>query len=155
MATTTVDFLFPELRRHVGDDDGTRYTDAWLRAALVSSVNALQRWWGNKYIADTDALTVERNSDYANFTYVEPPVIQYIDERPIVLMASIFIKSGQLEKNSWNVGSWRDAEIAVSTIEGSRAKQFGIKQDWDALQMILKPPQKRLFSGTRTSFPES
>ena len=69
-------------------------------------------------------------------------------------MASILVKSGQLEKNSWSVGSWRDAEIAVSTIEGNRAKTFSYTMDWELLQMYIKPPQKRLYPALRIPFPE-
>lgn len=150
---SNVDYLIPELRLHLGDTDSTsyRYVDSWLEVSLITAIKALMRWWGSRYIIN-DSDDVYRNPDI-EFTEDEPPIIQQSDERPIILMASILVKSGQLESNSWAVGSWRDAEIAVSNIEGSRSKQFGLNLDWQELQMYLKPPSKQLFGGTRINLP--
>lgn len=152
-----LDYLIPALRLHLGDTDPAtyRYLDEWLRVALVSAVKALSRWWGDRYIVDPTTYDVSRNPDYLDFLYEEPNVIQDRDERPVILMASILVKGGQLESNSWGVGSWKDAEISVSTIESSRAKQFGLGMDWDELQLYLRPPTKRLFSGYRVSIPDA
>jgi hypothetical protein len=152
---SNLDYLIPELRMHLGDTDSTayRYVDAWLEVSLVSAIKALQRWWGSRYLIDDNTLDVYRNTDSDSFEFAEPPIIQQSDERPIILMSSILVKSGQLESNSWSVGSWKDAEIAVSNIEGNRSKQFGINLDWQELQMYLKPPTKQLFGGTRIDVP--
>ena len=151
---TNLDYLLPALRLHLGDTDPAtyRYIDSWLRIALVSAVKALQRWWGAKYLVDDTTLAVSRSTDYI-FDFDEPPLIMDSDERPLILMASILIKSGSLESNSWNVGSWKDAEIAVSNIEGSRAKQFGIGMDWDELKSYILPPTKRLSTALRIAHP--
>lgn len=152
-----LDYLIPVLRLHLGDTDPAtyRYVDEWLRVALVSSVKALARWWGDKYLVDPVTYDVSRNSNYLDFQFDEPNVIQDRDERPVILMASILVKGGQLESNSWGVGSWKDAEIAVSNIEGSRSKQFGLGLDWDELQYYLKPPSKQLYGATRLSIPNA
>lgn len=157
MATTTLDYLLPVIRAKIGDEDSTayRYVDEWLVASMLAAVSSLERWWGSKYTADTDALTVERNELYTAFVTDEPPVIQKYDEYIIILMASIIIKTGQLEKESWGLGRWKDAEISVSNIAAGDAKKFGIEEDWKELLSYLKPPIKRLFPATRTSFPES
>lgn len=149
-----VEYLIPQLRLHIGDTDPQtyRYMDEWLEVALVSAVKAMMRWWGYRYLVNED-YSIERNAD-VDFTFDAPPIIQQQDERPIILMASILVKSGQLESNSWTVGSWRDAEIAVSNIEGSRSKQFGLNLDWQELLMYIKSPQKQLFSGARTNLPQ-
>jgi hypothetical protein len=152
--TTNLDYLIDPLRMHLGDMDSTkyRYIDSWLRTALVTSVISLQRWWGSKYQID-GTYNAFRDDTLVTFDFAEPPIIQQQDERPIILMAAILIKSGQLENNSWAVGSWRDAEIAVSNIEGSRSKQFGINLDWQELLYYLKPPQKQLFGAERNDPP--
>lgn len=146
--------LVTALRLHLGDIDSSsyRYMDKWLMTALETAIMALQRWWGDKYLIDFSGDYVYRNPD-STFVEDAPPEIEHRDRRPIVLMAAILVKSGQLESNSWQVGSWKDAEIAVSNIEGSRSKQFGINLDWTELQMYLKPPGKKLFGGVRTSLP--
>ena len=88
MATTTVDYLLPELRLHLGDIDSTayRYVDEWLEVALEMSIKSLGRWWNLKYLID--AHNVSRNPNHT-FIFAEPPVIETQDERPILLMASI------------------------------------------------------------------
>lgn len=146
-----LDYLIPALRLHLWDVDPTayRYTDGWLRVALVEGTKFLQRWWYDKYLVDTDN-NVYRNTALT-FTYAEPEVIEQPDEVPLILASAILIKSGVLEANSWAAGSWRDAEYAVSNIESGRLKEGGIGRDWDRLLMYLKPPTKRLNAGTRIS----
>jgi len=150
---TNLDYLIVDLRLHLGDTDATayRYTDAWLRTSLVMSVKALMRWWNYKYLIDSD-YNASRNSRIT-FLFPAPPTIEYGDEYPIVLMASIIIKEGSLENSSWNTGSWRDAEIAYSNIEGNKARTASLKQDWETLESILKPPQKRLAQSKKGSTP--
>jgi hypothetical protein len=66
-------------------------------------------------------------------------------------MASIIIKEGSLESNSWNAGAWKDAEISFSNLEGSRSKQLSLQKDWDELGMILSAPTKRLAQSIKGS----
>lgn len=149
---TNVDYLIPQLRMSLWDIEPTtyRYTDAWLRTALITSIKSLQRWWKSRYLVD-DTYTVSRNAD-SDFEIEEPEVIETSDERPIILMASILVKSGVLENNSWQLGSWRDAEYAVSNIASKDAKEKGLDRDWAELQMYMKPPTKRLNAGGRITF---
>ena len=148
--TTTVDYLLPELRLHLGDIDPAtyRYTDEWLIVSLEMSIKSLGRWWNSKYLLDSHL--VSRNPNLT-FIFAEPPVIETQDERPILLMASIIIKEGSLESNSWNAGAWKDAEISFSNLEGSRSKQLSLQKDWDELGMILSPPTKRLSQALKGS----
>ncbi len=149
---TNLDYLIMDLRLHLGDiTEPYRYTTDWLRTSLVMSVKALMRWWNYKYLIDSD-YNASRNPRI-RFLFSEPPVVEYGDEYPIVLMASIIIKEGSLEESAWNTGSWRDAEIAYSNIEGNRAKTTSLKQDWATLESILKPPVKRLAQSKKMSHP--
>ena len=155
--STTVTYLIQKLRYKLWDIDATnyRYLDEWLEASLLTAIISLQRWWYDKYLVDETTKLVTRNVDTSiTFVYEEPPVIQQPDETPIVLMASVLVKGGQLENNSWNVGSWKDAEISVSNIEGNRAKLFGYSKDWEELMMYLTPPSKRLAKPVRQSVPD-
>ena len=153
MATTTLTYLIPRLRIHIGDTDSTayRYLDDMLELTLVTSVESLQKWWNYRYLLN-DSDEVYRNPNI-RFLFAEPPVIQRGDIAPIVLMASITLKSGALENLSWSVGAWRDAEISYSNIEGSRAKREGWQRDLDLLKDILKPPQKRLAQSEKGHLP--
>jgi hypothetical protein len=151
-----IDYLLPVLRMHLGDTDPLtyRYVDGWLRVALVSGIKSLQRWWGDRYLINYTTNDVERSTTY-DFLYTDPPIIQDSDERPIILMSAILVKTGQLESNSWNVGSWKDAEIAVSNIEGNKAKMFGASMDWEELKMYILPPTKRLSGALRIAHPST
>jgi len=147
-----VEYLIPVLRVYLGDTNPLtyRYLDEWLKVSLLASIKALQRWWKIRYTVDILTGVVSR---YGNslFTLEAPPVIMHQDEEPILLMACILIKSGTLQNNSWDVGTWRDAEIYVSNIEGGKLKDLSIKADWDRLRQYLKPPQNRLSPGARDS----
>jgi hypothetical protein len=128
-----------------------RYTDEWLRVALLTAVKGLQRWWYNRYLVDDTTQNVYRNPA-STFVLDEPPVIQTTDEMPVILMAAILIKDGSLESNSWTVSTWRDAEYYVSNVEGGRLKDSSLQRTWDRLLIYLKPPTKRLSPGARESF---
>jgi len=136
-----LNYLIPRLRLKLGDLDPAsyRYLDEWLHAALIGSVDALQRWWADKYQIDENNRVT--------------PDIERRDIQPIILMASIIVKSGSLENFSWNVGSWRDAEISFSNIEGGRGKQESLKRDWDELNMLLPSPNKKLAGSVKGHLP--
>lgn len=153
---TNLDYLIDTLRFQLGDITPAtyRYLDAWLRTALVTAVKGLQRWWGAKYLIDDTTYYVYRNTE-KTFDFDEPPVIQDSDERPLILMASILVKSGQLEANSWNVGSWRDAEVSVSNIEGGRLKSTSLGMDWEELKAYIMPPTRRLSGALRVAHPST
>jgi hypothetical protein len=148
-----VEYLIPFLRLYIGDTNplAYRYLDEWLKMSLLTSIKSLERWWKSKYLVNDDTQTISRNPDFT-FIIAEPPVITTADEMPIIIMASIIIKSGSLENNSWNMATWRDAEYYVSNVEGGKQKELGVKADWDRLLMYLKPPQKRLNAGAREAF---
>ena len=151
--TVSLSYLIPRLRLHLGDIDADNYRhlDEWLRLSLVVSVEALQKWWNYKYLID-DNDDVYRNPSI-RFLHSQPPVIERGDIKPVILMAALIIKSGDLENLSWNVGAWRDAEISYSNIEASRRKDDMIKRDWEELTSILKPPQKRLAESQKGHLP--
>lgn len=152
--TTDLDYLIPELRARLGDTDATayRYLDEWLRVSLVSALKALQRWWRIRYVIDETTYVVSRYVG-STFLFDEPPVIQQQDETPIVIMASILTKSGVLQNSSWLIGSWRDAEIAVSNIESGRLRDTSLARDWNELEYYLLPPTKKLTGVVRTPIP--
>lgn len=139
--TTELNYLIPRLRLKLGDLDPSsyRYLDEWLHLALVASIDSLQRWWADKYIVDDD----NRVS----------PSVDRRDIQPIILMASIIIKSGSLENFSWNLGSWRDAEISFSNISGGGQKQDSLNKDWEELKTLLTPPNKKLIQSVKGHLP--
>ncbi len=154
LVPTDLDYLIPLLRWKLGDTNSAtyRYLDEWLRVSLVASLKALQRWWGIRYLIDDTTYVVTRYSG-STFIFDEPPVIQHSDEMPIVLMAAIMTADGSLENSSWNLGSWRDAEVSVSNIESGRVKESAIGRLWNELQYYIQPPTRRLTGVVRTDIP--
>lgn len=150
---TEVNYLIPRLRLKLGDlnPSSYKYLDDWLHLALLASIDALQRWWNNRYLVDDDD-RVSRNP-LSVFTFPEPPIIERRDTQIIILMASIILKSGSLENFSWNLGSWRDAEISFSNIEGGKGKQESLKKDWEELKLLLTPPNKKLMGAVKGHLP--
>lgn len=148
-----MDYLLPSLRLHLGDIDDTsyRYQDSWLRRSLVNAVISLQSWWNSRYLIDEN-YDVYRNTSI-QFTYQEPPILQQRDERPIILMSAIIIKEGSLESSAWGVASWRDAEISYSNIASGSLRDKSLMRDWNELEDILKPPQKKLLGSLKASLP--
>lgn len=146
--------LLLDLRLHLGDLDHTayRYLDKWLIRALLLGIKTLGKWWDYKYLINFTTEDVYRNTT-KTFTYTEPPVIEDQDIRPIILMAGIIVKSGQLENVSWTLGSWRDAEISYSNISAGAQKENSIKRDWEELKSLLTPPNRRLAGAVKTHLP--
>lgn len=151
--TSNLDYLLPDLRIHLGDIDSTayRYTDSNLSTSLLMAIKALGKWWRFKYLVD-ESNTVSRNGYYP-FTLSEPPILEMSDERAVILMASLITKGGDLEKNVWSVGSWRDAEIYYSNIEAGKNKNLSIQRDLDELTSLVTPPNKRLARTLKGSLP--
>lgn len=152
--TKVIDSLIKELRLHLGDLDPTsyRYLDMWLTTALLTAVKTLQRWWNYKYLVDYLTNDVYRNPNVV-FTFAPPPEIEDQDVRPIILMASIIIKSGQLENMSWSLSSWRDAEISFSNISSGSQKENSIKRDKEELLSLLTPPTNKLTGSKKVHLP--
>lgn len=153
METTTLDYLLLDLRLQLGDTDSStyRYMDEWLLKSLIMAIKALGRWWRFKYLVD-ELNNVYRNDLYP-FTLSSPPIIEMTDERPIILMASIIVKGGDLEKNVWGLGSWRDAEVYYSNTEAAKSKNESLRRDIDELESLLLPPTKRLARTQKGSLP--
>jgi len=153
MATDDLSSLIPYLRLSIGDitEGSYRYTTEWLTVALVAAVETLSNWWYNRYLVNTSD-EVYRNTN-VNFEYSEPPVLMIGDERPIVLMAGIILLEGSLENASWNIGSWRDAEIAYSNIESGKIRDRRLQRMWEELENLMVPPSKKLAYAIKGSLP--
>jgi len=151
---TDLDFLIGLLRIHLGDTavDSLRYTTSILRTALVAGLKALGPRWKYRYDINS-SYTVSRNHTFLTFTNAEPPVIQVFDEYPVVLMASILIKSGAIQENSWSIGSWADDEIRYSNIQAAVNRDRSLERDIVILDSIVPTRGKKLARVTKQSLP--
>ena len=141
---TSLDYLISDLRLQVGDLDSTSYTDGYLRQVLVMATKTLMKKWRNRYTINS-AYVVARNPSSV-YSIVSPPIIEYADERAFILQSSIIIKSSDITDNAWNVGSWRDDELAYSNIAGASALLKSLTDDINELSNLLR---RRLFSGSK------
>jgi hypothetical protein len=154
-SSTNLDEYFDLLRLWLGDINSSsyRYTDVWLRTALTAGVEALAPWWNRKYLINQTTNDIERNNTYWTYRYSSPPIVQQEDVQPIILMASIIIKSGSLENFSWSLGRWRDAEISYSNIASGQTKDASLKRDLEFLGVYLTSPTKKLRNSLKGSLP--
>jgi len=148
--STSLDYLIPDLRMHLGDIDPTAYsyTLEHLRHALVMACKTLMKKWRNRYIIDA-SYVVSRNTTVL-YELDSPPVVQYSDERAFVLQASIIIKSGNIISTVDFIGSWRDDEVSYSNIAGAKVRDTSLDNDIAELELWLR---RRLFGGSRQSLP--
>lgn len=155
--STNLDYLIDYVRLRIGDTNPAsyRYTDEWLRTALVGAVKLLTRWWNYKYLITTDGTyNIYRNPNgYFVFDEATYGIIEQGDEQVIVLMASFLTLQGSLESSAWSTGAWRDAEISYSNIEGGRMRTDILKGIWTELTSTLKVPSKRLARAIKMSLP--
>lgn len=150
MATTTLAHLVDDLRFNIGDwTVPYAYVDAVLLEALSAATRALSRKWRNRYRLTTAGTQVYRNTN-RGFSEEEPPVIMNADERIFVVQATIILKKARMSDTIWDVGSWRDDEIAYSNIESSRGLRESIKMDQEELEVLL---QGSLYGTDRQSLP--
>jgi len=153
--TSLNDFL-SQLRLAIGDTNPAtyRYTDEWLLVALQASVETLGNWWNFKYLIDSDGEIIRNPSSYS-FVLDEDTygIVEFTDNRPIIIMAAIIVLEGSLENSAWDFASWKDAEISYSNLESSRARSETLRRLWDELNSIMLPPTKRLAYPKKGSLP--
>lgn len=154
---TNLDYLIDFLRMRLGDTNplAYRYTDDWLRTALISGVKTLSKWWNFKYLLDA-SYNIYRNSASVSagvFLLPEPPIIESPDEEIIILMGAYILLEGSLENSAWDFVSWADNEIRYSNLESSRARTETLRRMWEELTNTLKPPTKRLAQSLKNSLP--
>ncbi len=151
---TSLDYLIPQVRILLGDttESSYRYSDAYVRTALVAGLNAISPRWKYRYNIN-DSYEVSRNHTFLTFTDAEPPVIQRFDEFPICLMASILMKSGAIQESSWEVGSWADDEIRYSNIQAASSRDESLARDIAMLEAILPSRGKKLSGTMKQSLP--
>jgi hypothetical protein len=153
---TNFDYLLDYLRLKIGDTNplSYRYTDEWLRTALVAGVKTLGRWWNYKYLITNDGTyNIYRNP---NGSFIFDPtygIIEQADEQVIVLMSAFTILEGSLENSAWDFVSWADAEIRFSNLESSRSRDASLNRLWLELTSLLRIPSKRLARALKGDLP--
>jgi hypothetical protein len=154
---TNLDPLIDNLRLKIGDTNplSYRYTDEWLRTALVAGVKTLGRWWNYKYLITTDGTYNIYRNPHGHFVFDEPTygTIEQADESAIVLMSAFTVLEGSLESSAWDFVSWADAEIRFSNLESSRARDASLNRIWLELTSVLQVPTKRLARALKLSLP--
>jgi len=125
------------LRLHIGDT-GTSptYSDEILHESLRYSIVSLGKRWNNKYYIDNNGVA-QRNGNYSYFNFASPPVIERSDHRPIILQASIIIKSGQAHSGSGDAISFRDDEFSYDARDITRQRTASLERDIAELERLL------------------
>ncbi len=131
-----LDYLIPSLRVHLGDSETLNYAPDYLRQCLILAIKALSRRWRNRYIYSATGV-LSRSTDFQAFTMSEPPTIETSDEYPVILQASIIIKTSEYRRLATTFGSWRDDEISYSNISSSQALLASLQSDITELNDLL------------------
>jgi len=154
-STTDLDFLVPALRMHLGDiTEPYAYDEGLLKFSLLEGIKMLMARWNYRYSVvydqDLNHWSVTRNNDDV-FQFSEPPVIQYCDERPIVLAAAILLKTGTVYTSGADAVSWKDDEISFSNVAGAELKSKSLLSDLDELNKLVPERRQRLARPTKQS----
>ncbi len=147
--STDLDYLIDDLRIHLGDfTEEYTYATTYLRPVLVMACPRLMKKWKNRYTINSTYVVTR--SATALYYEDSPPVIEVADEQAFVLQSSIIVKSADLKEAAWDIGSWRDDEIAYSNIAGASAFEKSLAQDVADLDTFM---EKRLFTASKQSLP--
>jgi len=141
VGTTTLGYLIPQLRRQLSDyTEPYSYTDVVLSGFLLDSIKALGNRWNNRYrVATVDSvpdLTIRSTNNYL-FDYSEPPVIQYQDERAVILQSSILIKSSTKWSESGSAVTWKDDEVSYSNLGSAKQRSSTLNDDISELDKLF------------------
>ena len=150
-----IDYLIPSVRMLIGDTnpDSYRYLDQWLVKSLVLAIKSIRRYLGAKYLV-SDSGYVSRDDSSTKFSTPETvSIIEMQDEYLIALKSAIITLQGDLEQSSWNLSSWRDAEVSVSNQEVSKTKDANLKRLMDEFIELAGSPSKRLARAVKGSLP--
>lgn len=123
--------LVPALRRHLDNYIETGETDSELAAYLADGVEALGFRWERTY----------EITHIPPLTFTVSPDIAGKDKRPIILMASIIYKMGNLQ-----LAGFRDGDFSYDPQQG---RQNPTQMDIEELARFL--PIYRLAKGTTSS----
>ena len=146
--TTDLDYLIDYLRIHLGDTGSTfTYSNDTLKLVLLAGLKMLMPRWNSRYVPTYNSTT--ENWDVARsttdvFTHISPPIIQYGDERPILLAAAIALKSGLIYTVGSNAVSWRDDEVSFSNMTGAKIQEASLLRDWEELNKLVPERRQRL-----------
>jgi hypothetical protein len=111
--------LVPALRRHLGHYVNTGETDSQLAAYIADGVEALSFRWSRQYIV----------TQIPPLSFSVEPTIAPKDKRPIILMASIIYKMGNLQ-----LAGFRDQDFSYDPQQG---RQNPLQMDIEELARFL------------------
>jgi hypothetical protein len=168
---SNLDYLIDPVRIYVGDLQGTTYSDAVVRTALVYGVKALQTRWNSRYLIFESGMASGLNINtpygtcvvedvpnpydvfrncYHTFTSEDTPVIDQTDETPIILSAAIILRRISITSSSSAYLSWSTPDLSVSNIQGSKNLTALYDADVKMLDAYFKG---RLAAPVKSTFP--
>jgi hypothetical protein len=152
-STTNLDYLITPVRLQINDFDlPYTYSDDLLRTRLVYGVKALMSRWNNKYLINNDTNNIERNPNVP-YLFPDPPLVQAMDERPIILQAAIGVESALISSLSASAVTWKDDEVSYSNKDSIAFQQAALLRDLAELEALLPVAGKRLAQAKRGDLP--
>jgi len=66
-------------------------------------------------------------------------VLEQGDDQIIIIYAAIITAEGELEKNAWDLGSWKDAEISFSNIQSGKTSDDILIRWYNETKKLFSP----------------
>lgn len=119
-SSSNLDYLIGGLQMHYGDYDGSMYSEAVYRTALINAIKFLSKRWSAKYYID-GSNNVVRNTA-VDFRLAAPPLILPEDEYAIILAATVILRQIKLTSSADSFSNWQTPDLSVSS--GSKERVF-------------------------------
>lgn len=169
---SNLDYLIVPTRMHVGDVDGSVFSNSLILTSLVFAVKYLQNRWNNRYfIYSSDMLlsgttvntpdgsctlsSIPRANDvfrncHVSFSSADTPVIDQDDEYAVIIAASIALRRSVITSSLSAFSNWSTPDLSYSNVSSSKMMLDLIAQDVKALDEFFK---KRLAAPQKQSLP--
>jgi hypothetical protein len=164
---TNMDYFIDAVRLRLGDFDGTAYSDALIRTAIISAVKFLQKQWRSKYQVVASGTYVVGHEAPAGYTYAstvngfafipsglsvndvfrnpyiefsqpEPPLIEQNDEDAIVLATAYIVHLAKLTNSSSAFVSWSTEDIRFTNTTAANTMKSVLETFQKELDVMFK-----------------
>lgn len=166
--TSNVDYLIDLVRLRVGDFDGTAYSAALVRTAIISAVRYIQTRWNSKYqvFTDTTAITPQPGDGPTGYVYCSTvhgdawlpdtlavndvfrnPYVQFTqtggvfeqdDEQAVITVSAYLLLLAKMQGSSDSLVSWATEDIRYSNLGAERARSTVLESLQTEIQELFR-----------------
>jgi hypothetical protein len=149
ISSSNLDYLIIPLRFHIGDIEGTSFSDTLCLTGLVNGVKMIASRWSSKYLIyasgmDSSGLdyTPSENDVFRNpaatFIQHSPPIVEQSDEIAIILAASILMRRSVISSSMTAFSNWSTPDLSFSNVQSGKQLQVLLEEDQRMLDLFFK-----------------